>query len=341
MKRKHIIFSIFILAITFSSCREITISTVVNKDGSFTRIVTITGDSSDVFKPPNLPYAVDKTWKKEVAKDTTNDNKYILTYTKFYKKSDLINQEMSQDTGWRKKVNRTINVEKKFVFFYSYLNYTEIIKASNPLTLVDYNDYITKEDLLWLSGKKIAISSSDSAKINQAEDKAVAYLIEAITEEIINIFKIGLKQLNNPDIHPGLAEDYRDSIAKKVDDWKFNSTLEFVDDLAIWSDNDEVSKLKETDRIAFMKLDSNIQFLEKILDNEDYKVSVEMPGILTETNSPSTKGNIVTWNINTYSFLFEDVTMEVESRVINKFMFIIAGIILLLLIGMIIFKSRK
>ncbi|MCD4680983.1 MAG: hypothetical protein K8S00_11410 [Bacteroidales bacterium] len=341
MKRKHIIFSIFILALTFSSCREITVHTVVNKDGSFTRIVTITGDSADVFKPPRLPYRVDNTWKKEVSKDTINEKKYILTYTKLYKNSDLINEEMSQDTGWRKKVSRTIDVEKRFVFFYSYLNYTESIEASNPLTMLDYHNYITKEDLLWLAGKKIAISSSDSAKINQAEDKAVAYLIEAITEEIINAIKTGFRQLNNPDIHPDLAEDYRDSIVKKVDDWKFNSTLEFVDDLAIWSDNDEVYKLKEKDHLAFIELDSKIQFLDEITGNTDYTVSVEMPGILTGTNSPSTKGNIVSWNVNTYSFLFEDVTMEVESRVINKWMFIIAGVILLLLIGLTIFKSRK
>ena len=66
-----------------------------------------------------------------------------------------------------------------------------------------------------------------------------------------------------------------------------------------------------------------------------------MPGILTETNSPSTKGNIVSWNVNTYSFLFEDITMEAESRVINKWMFILAGVILLSLIGLTIFKSRK
>ena len=341
MRRKHIIFSIFTLAIIFSSCRELTINTVVNKDGSFTRIVTITGDSAHVFKPLNLPYPVDKTWKREVAKDTTKDKSYILTYTKLYKNSDLINHEISQDTGWIKKIDRTINVGKRFGFFYSYLLYTESIKASNPLTLLDYKDYLTNEDLLWLSGKRIVISSSDSAKMDQAGDKAIAYLINAITEEIINVIKIGLKQLNNPAIRPDLAENYRDSIAVKIDEWEFNSTLEFVDDLAIWSDNDEVYKLKEINYKTFMKLDSTMQFLDEIFDMDNYKMTVEMPGIITETNSGSTNGNIVLWNIDTVSFLFEDVTMEVESRVINKWMFIIAGIVLLSLLILIIIKSRN
>ncbi len=341
MKRKHIVFSIFILALAFTSCREISINTIVNKDGSFTRIVTVTGDSADVIKPLNLPYSVDETWKKEIAKDSVGDNQYILTYTKFYKNSDIINREMSQDTGWRKKVNRTINVEKRFIFFYSYLKYEECIEVSNPLTMLDYNDYITKEDMLWLSGKKIAISSSDSAKIDQAEDNAVTFLLDAMTEEIIVILKMGLKDLSDVAIHPDMVDNYRDSITKTIEDGKFNSTIELVDYLAKWSDNNEVDRLKEICDGAFMELDGKIQFLEIIIDNEDYEVSVEMPGILTETNSPATKGNSVSWEVNTYSFLFEDVTMEAESRVINKWMFIIAGIILLSLIGLLIFRSRR
>ncbi len=326
---------------TFSSCRELTISTVVNKDGSFTRTVTITGDSAHVFKPLNLTYPVDETWKREVTKDTTKSKSYILTYTKLYKNSDLINQEMSQDTGWREKINRTINVEKRFGFFYSYLLYKENIQASNPLTLLDYKDYITKEDLLWLSGKRIVFTSSDSAKLAQAGDKAIAYLIEAVTAEILSVFKTSIEQLNNPAIHPDLAENYQDSIAVKIDEWEFESTLEFVDDLAIWSGNDEVYKLKEKNHVAFLELDSKIKFLDKILDMDNYKITVEMPGILTKTNSSSTNGNIVLWNIDTVSFLFEDITMEVESRVINKWVFVIAGIILISLIVFTIFKSRK
>lgn len=340
MKRKHIISSILILAIIFSSCREITVSTVVNKDGSFTRIVTLTGDSAHVLKPPNLPYPVDTTWEKVFAKDTIHDDNFILTYTKHYQSDDLLKQEMNQDTGWRKKINCTIDVEKRFGFFYSYLTYKESIKATNVFTVLDYKDFITNEDLIWLSGQRIVISSSDSAKLAQAEEKAVTYLLDAITEEIISALKGGLEQLNNPAIHPDFVENYRDSIAAKIDDGEIDATLEFVDYLALWSEKDEIYKLKEISQLAFTELDRKIQFMEQITNNTDYTVSVELPGILTETNSPSTKGNKVTWLVNTFSFLFEDVAMEVESRVMNKWMFLIAGVILLALIGFIVLKSR-
>ena len=58
MKTQHIVLLLLFVIITFSACREISVTTKVNEDGSFTRIITITGDSADIFKK-NLPYPID------------------------------------------------------------------------------------------------------------------------------------------------------------------------------------------------------------------------------------------------------------------------------------------
>ena len=340
MKKIHVIFSLFITIIVFSSCREINISTIVNKDGSFTRIVTITGDSSDVFKP-NLPYPVDNSWEMKFQKDTTGSENYVLTYTKFFNNSNLLNQEINEDTSWRKKLNRNINVERKLGFFYSYVVYKETIGAANPFNLLDYKDYISKEDMLWLTRKKLALNSSDSSKIEQADDMELKYLLEVITYEVVAVLKKSIEQLNSPVIDSNQVDNYRDSIALKVDDWDFNSSTDFVDYLAEWTNNSNIYKLKTVNSTLFEKLDNDIQFLEDIFDMEDYKVTVELPGIITETNSLSTKGNQVVWNVNASSILFEDYNMIVESRVINSWMFVIAGVILLLFIVLVIFKLGK
>jgi len=342
MKKTIILISLFISILIISSCREINISTVVNKDGSFTRIVTVTGDSSEVIKP-GLPYPVDHTWKMDLKRDTTGDgdNDYILTYTKSYQNSTLINDELSEDTSWRKKLVRSIQVKKRFGFFYSYLVYKESISTVNPFKLIDYTDYISNEDMLWLTGKKLAFNSIDSANIKQAEDKVDAYLQATLTAEIVTIFKRGIIKLNNPAIGPDQVDDFRDSIAQKVDSWDFNSSLEFVDSYAIWINNTEIYKIKEIESAQFKNLDNDIKLLENTFEMEEYKVTVELPGIITETNSLSTKGNQVLWNVNSSSILFEDLNMYVESRVVNKWMFVIAGIVLLLLIALTIYKSTR
>lgn len=340
MKTKQIIISFFISILFFSSCREIKIRTIVNKDGSFTRMIVITGDSSEVIKK-GLPYPIDESWKRELLRDTTDQDNFVLTYTKSFKNSDLLNQEISQDTGWRKKLNRSILVEEKFGFFYSYPTYTETIKAANPFTILDYKEYLTKEDMLWITGKKLALNSSDSAKIEDADKKADAFIEEAFTSELIAGLKKAIEQLNNPAVSPDLVEIYRDSIVVKVDEYDYNTTLEFVDFLAEWSNNDEILKLKEINTDTFEKLDNTIKLTLDVLSMESYKVFVEMPGIITETNSLSTKGNQVQWNVAATSILFEDYNLIVESRIVNKWMFVIAGIVLLSLFVLIIFKSRK
>ncbi len=92
MKTNHIILLIIAVMFTFSACREITVTTKVNKDGSFTRIIKITGDSADLFKK-DLPYPIDDSWLMEVKRDSV-DTSLFVTYTKTYTDSDLLNTEM-------------------------------------------------------------------------------------------------------------------------------------------------------------------------------------------------------------------------------------------------------
>jgi len=339
MKRTIILISLFISILIISSCREISISTVVNNDGSFTRIVTITGDSSDVFKS-GLPYPVDHTWEMDFKKDTIGDN-YVLTYTKSFSNSTILEKEFSDDTSWRRKLDRSILIEKKFGFFYSYLVYNESIGTTNPFKLIDYTDYLSKEDMLWLTGGKLAFNSIDSANMKQADDKSDKYLEATLTAEIVAILKEGIVHLNKPSIVPNRVDCFKDSIASKIDAWDLESSSDFVDFYAKWTNNNEIYKIKEIESTQFKNLDNKIQFLINIFEMEDYKVTVELPGIITETNSISTKGNQVLWNVNSSSIIFEDINMVVESRVVNKWMFVITGIVLLLLIALTIYKSTR
>ncbi|NOX47123.1 MAG: hypothetical protein GXO89_09125 [Chlorobi bacterium] len=340
MKRKQFIISLFISIFLLSSCEEISIRTVVNKDGSFTRTIMVTGDSNEVLKS-ELPYPVDETWERTFLKDTTDNNDYILVYSKSFKSSKLLNREINRDTSWRKNLKRQIEVEKKFGFFYSYLVYRETIKAANPFTKLDYKDYISKEDLLWLSGKKLALNSSDSAKIDDAEKRAETYLQKAFTEEIIAALKKGVEQFNNRAIRPELIDEYRDSIALKIQDWDFKSAMDFVDYLAEWTNDNSVYKLKKTIPALFENIDDDTKFIKDIFSMQAYKVYVEMPGIITETNSLSMNGGQAQWNVTASSILIEDYVMLVESRIVNYWMFILTGIVLISFIGLILWKSRK
>jgi hypothetical protein len=341
MKTKQILIYIAaLLLISVTSCREIEVKTIVNEDGSFTRIITVTGDSSDVFKQ-DLPYPVDETWEKAQRKDTSDAGDYILTYTKTYENSKILNEELASDTSWRKNLDRRIDVKRGFGFFYSYLTYREVYKAANPFNLIDYREYLTEEDLIWLSGNKVALNSEDSVRIEQAEERVEKFLQEAITLEIIQVVEEGIEQLDNSSIDPKQVVLYHDSIVSMVDKWDFGSVSDFIEYYANWTGNDEVLKLYELDPPIFKEIDEDMAALEKVFEMESYRIHVEVPGLITETNSLTLKGNQVSWAVTVQSFLLRDYEMVVKSRVVNVWAFWVAGSVLLLLVIVLILKARK
>jgi len=340
MKSNHIISILAFLLIFLSSCREISVTTMINEDGSFTRVITITDDSKDI-DDSNLPYPIDASWEKKTMQDSSQSNNYIITYTKTYENSNVLNKELMQDTGWRKQIEREVKVKKSFWFFNSYLTYRETWKSANPFNNLDYRDYLSEEDLLWLTGYQLALNKEDSARIEEAENKAEQFLKEAISGEIIDELKRGIKDLGSAKLKPETVSLHKDSIVSKIESWDFDLAPDFIDFYAEWTDNEIVLQLHSIEPPLFENLDKNFIFLEKIFMMETFHSYVEMPGLIAETNSPSIKGNQVSWKVSGVSFLFEDYEMTVKSRIMNTWAYVVAGIVLLLLIVVLIAKARK
>ncbi len=339
MKTQHAIYLFLVTILIISGCRDITVTTKINKDGSFTRTIKVTGDSSDVFKP-DLPYPIDGTWGKTVVKDTTDKGDYILTYTKTYKASDLLNSELRQDTSWRKQLERNVTVDKSFGFFYSYLTFCETYKAIKPFEKFNYPNKLTAEEMLYLSGNKIPLTPSDSLKNKQVSDKFEELLVEAIANEIIITLEDGITKLNDPQLKPGNVEVYRDSIEHKLHEYFENMNV-YIDFYKEWTGNKSVNKLKNLEPPIFMELDKKVSILLNSIFMDSYSQTVEMPGLITETNAISVTGNKVSWKVNGDKFIFQDYEMRVESRVVNQWAFIASGIFILLVLILAFVKKRK
>ena len=70
-----------------------------------------------------------------------------------------------------------------------------------------------------------------------------------------------------------------------------------------------------------------------------YSNQVIMPGLVLDTNSKTLEGSTVTWQIEPRFFLFDDYTMWVESRVVNRWAIILTGAIGILLMVSIVLGS--
>jgi hypothetical protein len=341
MKPQNIVLSILLaLLMIFSACREITVTTKVNRDGSFTRIITVTGDSTEVNKG-SLPFPIDGTWEKKSFRDIADSTRHIVTYTKTFRNSDNLNTELKNDTSWYHNLSREISVKKRFGFFYTYLSFHEKYKSMNPFTYVDYKDYLTEDDVEWSIGLKIPVTPADSIIKKAADDKVDQYFEKSVTEEIESILRAGIIRLNNPALDTSVLTVYHDSIAEAVDNWKFKSGDELIDGFRNLTGNEAWSLLKDFQPPIFADFDKKIELIDTLVSIEGYNEVVEMPGLITGTNSPMIKGNQVSWVFSNESLLIRDYEMYVESRVINYWAFILTGAVVLLLVVLLVVKAFR
>lgn len=343
MKPQNIILSALIMLIlVFSACREVTVTTKINRDGSFTRIITVTGDSAEVLKR-DLPFPVDAGWVLKFSKDSTDSAKYVAIYTKTFRNSNELNSEIRGDTSFYRNIKRDVTIKKRFGFFYTYLTFKEVYKSANPFTFLDYRDYVTEEDLLLTNGLKIPLTPEDSARRDNSEEKIDAFMANSAALEIESIMKQGILRLNNPLLDTSHLKVYRDSLIANLKKWDLFGQDEFyfVDVYSEISGNDAYLLLKDLDPPIFDAFNMKVKDFGNLIGFEDYLEEVEMPGLLTGTNSTMLSGNQVRWDIQVDSFLLSDFEMVAESRVINSWAFLLAGAIVFVLLVLLVVKTLR
>ena len=340
MKTKHVFYSLLVLLITFSGCREITVTTKINKNGSFTRTITIRGDSSELYDA-GLPYPVDGTWISHVEPDTTEAGKFILAYSKTYATNDLLTAEIKNDTSWKKQLNRKIEIKKRVGLFYSYITYSETYRAANPFKTLNQQDFLTENDLKYIQAAYIPLTKQDSSLVEQAEAKMEDYLLQSISHEISNVLKEGILYLNKPYIDTSLVGLYKDSIDVKLSDWSFSQPGEFIGYFSEWTNYPEIAELNKIQPSLFDVQNQKFELIEKLIEMEGFTNEIEMPGLITATNSTNIIGNRLSWPVDSDSFLFCDYEMSAESRVINSWGFIFSGIIILTFFLVLLLKTSK
>ena len=340
MKTRHLIFGLAVLILALSACREITVRTIVNNDGTFTRMITVSGDSAEAFKK-ELPYPLDTSWVMTSKKDAAGKGKYIVTYTKHFKESKEVEAEISRDTSWKKQLVRHIEIRKRFGFFYSYIEYKEVYTAANPFTVLPFKDYVKPQDMLWLTRKHSIQSPADSVRRKAAEDTVMTYLVESAAAEVEKILADGIRKLNDPRLDAKRVHEFHDSIRIALSDDKIKEGAAFIDAYRRWTGKPAVDRLKELKPPLFCEFDKKTRFILNLLGMEEFHTEAEMPGLITGTNSSVLNGNRVSWDVFPMAFLLEDYAMEVESRVINVWAFVLSGLILLALVILLVVKSVK
>jgi hypothetical protein len=341
MKTQHILSALLlILMLVFNSCREISVTTKINADGTFTRTIRVTGDSSEVISG-DLPFPVDETWSRTFSKDTADTTRFLVTYSKAYRNSDILNNDLKSDTSVYRFLDKKVSIHKKSGFFFSYITFREVYKCANPFTTLDYRKYISEADIRISNGTEIPLTPADSAHKKEADDNILDYILKSAVAELETITSDGIRKLGDESLNTVNLAVYHDSLCAEIERTDFKKGEDVLDMYANLSGNEAFLKLKSLQPPLYQEFDQKLTRLDTLLELAGYKEIVEMPGLITGTNSAKLNGNQVSWDFETISLLVCDTEFFAESRVINLWAFSLSGFVIFFLVTILVIRSFR
>lgn len=357
---------IFIFPLVLWSCLEYTITTQVMPDGRILRTVVVKGDSTDIFNgsflvPSDSTWTISTRLESRSDKDIGESKVFVYEAKKEFINFEALNKEFFNDSSINDHIAIRVNLKKQFRWFYNHYLYTETYYKLFPFHSVPVSDYLTDNELkIHQSDEKEIYYSRDDDKIKFKEDtlsmpvliktdsarfKALRDTIEQKFEswQKINIyndfFTVVLKALGKMKI-PVDSLTARHPFYSWLDQEKtFETGIEndnaFLDAAGTFF-NVHPSRLMRANPEGFKNFKRKFRVAAYSL--ESYTSQVLMPGMIINTDAGNTDVNVASWTFKIDDFYATDYTMLVESRVVNKWFVISAGVVLILIIALLLVR---
>jgi hypothetical protein len=259
-----------------------------------------------VFPIPN-----DATWRTEFVRNLKDSTHKLYQAHKTYGSVAELNAYYQTNKDSTLAFHSNISLDKKFRWFYTYLTYRETYNAFTPFKLVPVTNYVRLDEL----------TGGDEKERNKKLDK---WLEQAIFEEFYLFLNLHLPlgDLTKERLAVQKAALYK----VVIDSTKDDDAEVLLQACARVVQSPAILQLREPAKTLLAEIEKKINFSSE-LEQNSYKNSVEMPGLILATNSTSVVSRQVNWQIDPRQFEFQDYEMWVTSRVINTWAFIVSGVV--------------
>ena len=349
---------LFCAIFLFNACvNEYTITTKIFPDGYRKRIITIKGDSSAIYNS-EYPIMKDNGWETSLELVDEKDEKYLYTAKKHFNSIKELQEEFYIENNRDIKVNSDIKLKKQFRWFYTYLTYTEIFKTLCPFNSIPAKENFSEKEIILLKSPpddENLLTREDSLKSDEFEDlvdnKLEKWLLRNTFEEIFRIVLNGAEKSDDPDFTPGLLlekknqmihliENYDDPqseeekrIMKLIDGNEQTDYNTWIKALEGFMNTKSIWMVVESERSDLEEFTRQYKIIEGYSIFNEYTNIIQIPGLILSTNTKTIEGNTLTWKYGLLQFLLMDYEMEVESRIINIWAFILSGLFILVIIA--------
>jgi hypothetical protein len=320
--------------IVWTGCLDIEISTDVAPDGSCERIVTVKGDSSDIFSS-RFPIPLDSTWQIDLVRE--DEDIYVYTARRHFTDISELNREFAVEDSSEVTIEIWVSLEKRFHWFFSSLEYREHYALNNPIDEVPLSEYLSEEETELLIHSRIngedGEDESDSAILDDLEERFGAWYARNVFEAFYRPFSAGVDELGHNVLTPQYLASMKERLFQAILTSSSDDGIEFwVEHFETIMGTPAVHQVVDNNPLSFRVLEAQMA-LDEELFLSDYSNSVRLPGLIVKTNAKILKGNQATWDDISPYLPFSEYEMVVKSRMLNWEVTIISAILLLLLVG--------
>ncbi|MBN2347772.1 MAG: hypothetical protein JXJ22_02975 [Bacteroidales bacterium] len=375
MKTQKILpgFFVFIcLLFLFTACLEYKITTRVHSDGSLERIITVKGDSGEIFSgslmvPVDSSWDITTSWEDAPDKEWGKKKRYVYSARKVFNNVHQLNAEFAGDSGIFSRITPYVDIHKRFKWFFTYIGYKETYPAYFPFTGIPYSDYLSeyelqvfldsdRENYIYIPEKDSfllrenatnipVLSQADSMKVKKVleniESRFSSWQGEAIVKEfesIVNKIFEEESQFKNlaldfPAVHDSLVNVIS---AEEPDYWDAEKLIQLC---SKWMGDTLLIKMYTLHVEDFETFNKKLK--KEIYPFDQYESEVILPGLLTNSNSDTIQGNTLIWKYSFTDFYIKDFIMQAESRILNSWALVVTGILTVLIFFLIIFRLIK
>jgi len=250
---------------------------------------------------------------------------------------------LKQSHEWSKmKVNHAL--EKKFRWFYTYYNYSETYPHLKTDFKIPIDKYMTNDEAsFWFTGQPNIVQGMNGIEMREFVGKLEeAYNVWYGLNVWSNEFDVLVKNYDLVKIKPVSVErlkELRDTIFFSI---KEKDKYEMKDVLNQYFKTQVFSPLWLSDSSVMRKYEKGAENQEYMTYfTKDFNYKLIMPGKIISAINAVQHSDTLSWKLTAYRMAISDYTIEAQSRKTNIWAFIVTGLLVILAIGIFLWKGNK
>jgi len=360
--------AIMVLLLLAVSCLDYTVTTTVNRDGSVMRKYKVRGDSAEIFDgslmiPSGPEWKISHGLEPKDRNDTLPDkSQYVYEASRTFASIDELREWLETDTSIG-TIKPIISLKKKFRWFYTYYEYSEVYPMSCPFQKIPVDSFLTDmEQSVILDDDRTAYSSegrqliwkvkdstynytaADSAEMNkiseQCQQKLMGWMNASIIEDYIAVLNKHFKDEKVVNDITQKKTTWKNAVLLKLDfktgDFTSISLLNAIGDSLTGSGR--LQELYANNPDIFAEFDSKVEKVKVDID-DSFEHILSLPGKAFSTNSEKVSLTEMEWQFEPMFFFMKDYEMKASSRAANPWIMVLSGLLAVGLIG-VLFRGR-